>query len=128
MNITLQRRSGKQATGKPSLFLSFFFSLILALYDDCTNINRCLFTTYDSKGYSDRTIGFFRSFEKFIHPRVLFFYLPIGLMSYYTLSTGTKYVYNNYIATPDPVEMTGKSKNKSKKAKWKQKEQRESGV
>ena len=70
----------------------------------------------NSKGYNESTINFFRSFEKFIHPRVLFFYLPIGLLSYYALSSGSKHVYTNYIA---PIDLKARQ-DTNKKKKWKQ--------
>lgn len=45
------------------------------------------------KGH-EKTITFMKTFERIIHPKTLFFIIPIGLFAYWGLSTGVKWTYD----------------------------------
>ena len=43
----------------------------------------------------ERSMKFMRSFERAIHPKMLFFIIPCGVLIYYGLSTGVKFAYTS---------------------------------
>jgi hypothetical protein len=43
----------------------------------------------------DRSMKFMRSFERAVHPKMLFFIIPCGVLIYYGMSTAVKFVYNS---------------------------------
>ncbi len=43
----------------------------------------------------ERSMKFMRGFERAVHPKMLFFIIPCGLLVYYGLSTGAKFVYRS---------------------------------